>query len=193
MRRRGGAPRFIYWRTRAYRELRFRGRGTRNRPLAVEGPCGPGDLRGKRTANRLRRGCGVGFGILPEPVLYGGDPDQGQPRFWHVEPAAANLWRRRSSRGGMRGILTVLQQRYAHQGAGDGSGDEAVFPGGKRLGGRRRGGLYIWGGGCRSRCGRAMKSKLFQTAIGRDILYVAGRNCATWTTRRGGSRTTRCD
>jgi len=62
---------------------------------------------------------------------------------------------------------------------------EAVFPR-KRRGGRR--GRIVYLGAAAEDDSVGHESKLFQTAIGRDYC-MCRENCATWTTRRGGSRT----
>jgi 2-aminoadipate transaminase len=71
--------------------------------------------------------------------------------------------------------LTALQRRYAHKAQVMEAAMKRYFPAEAKWW-VPRGGLYIW-----ARLPKAMrsgmKSKLFQTAIGRDILYVPGELC----------------
>ena len=73
------------------------------------------------------------------------------------------------------GHLPELQQRYGRKAGVMAEALERYFP--KEVAWERpRGGLYVWATLPR-KVASGMKSKLFQTALRRDVLYVPGQLC----------------
>ncbi len=156
----------------AYRELRFRGEDEKS-ALAVKGHADRVIYAGTYS-KPFATGLRVGFGILPEPVYTAAIRIKGNHDFGtsnlpqQLVAHAIKSWRYERH-------LTELQQRYAHKARVMEAAMKRYFPA-EAAWWAPRGGLYIW-----ARLPKSMrsgvKSKLFQTAIGRDILYVPGELC----------------
>jgi 2-aminoadipate transaminase len=156
----------------AYRELHFAGDDVPS-ALAVRGSADR-VLHTSTYSKPFATGIRVGFGVLPEPVLTVVTRIKGNHDF-----GTASLLQRiiaRALAGGQYDRhLTALQRRYAHKALLMGKAMRAHFPSTVPWD-EPQGGLYYW-----SRLPRRVKtgekSKLFQAALRRGVLYVPGELC----------------
>jgi 2-aminoadipate transaminase len=156
----------------AYRELRFRGNDIKS-ALAVKGYSDRVIYAGTYS-KPFATGVRVGFSILPqaifEPVLHlKGNHDFGTSNLLQKLIAQA------ITSGKYEEHLATLQKRYAHKARVMRRALQEHFPKNVELW-EPGGGLYYW-----ARLPRSVKtgttSKLFQTALARDVLYVPGELC----------------
>ena len=156
----------------AYRELRFTGADVPS-ARAVAGA----DERVIYTGTYSKpfaTGVRVGFGWLPEPVLAIVSRIKGNHDF-----GTASLLQRLLARalrtGAYERHLPVLQARYAKKARAMTEAVEEHFPATVRWE-KPRGGLYVW-----ARLPAALKtgakSKVFQAALAKNVLYVPGELC----------------
>lgn len=156
----------------AYRELRFGGQEIGS-ALAIKGHTDRVLYTGTYT-KPFSTGARVGFGILPEPVLTAVLHIKGNHDF-----GSSNLLQQLLARGLASGRyekhLQGLQRRYAHKAAIMREAIHEHFPKAVEVW-EPEGGLYFW-----ARLPRAvktgMKSKVFQTALENDVVYVPGELC----------------
>jgi 2-aminoadipate transaminase len=158
----------------AYRELRFTGEDVKS-ALAV-----------REFANRViyagtyskpfATGTRVGFGILPEPVYTAVIRIKGNHDFG-TSNLLQQLIVRAITSGRYEDHLTALQLRYAKKARGMLAALKKHFPPGVSWW-EPQGGLYYWARlPVKVRSG--VKSKVFQTAVARDVIYVPGELCYT--------------
>jgi 2-aminoadipate transaminase len=156
----------------AYRELRFTGNDVKS-ALAVKGYANRVIYAGTYS-KPFATGTRVGFGILPEPVHTAVARIKGNHDFG-TSNLLQQLIVRAISSGRYEKHLEVLQRRYARKARRMLAALRQYFPPSVQWW-EPRGGLYFW-----ARLPEPMrsgvKSKLFQTAIARDILYVPGGLC----------------
>jgi 2-aminoadipate transaminase len=156
----------------AYRELRFKGEDVKSA------------LSAKGFANRViyagtyskpfASGTRVGFGILPEPVYTAVIRIKGNHDFG-TSNLLQQLLRHALASGKYEAHLTVLRRRYASKAKHMLTALKQYFPAEVQWW-EPQGGLYFWARLPHSlRSG--VKSKLFQTAVARDVLYVPGELC----------------
>ena len=155
----------------AYRELRFSGPDECS-ALAAEFP--DRVLYAGTYSKPFASGARVGFGILPEPVFTAVARIKGNHDF-----GTANLLQQLLSRALASGEyakhLPVLRQRYAAKAATMTRAIQKHFPPAVQWA-EPRGGLYVWAK-LPARVKSGPKSKLFQTALKRDVIYVPGELC----------------
>lgn len=156
----------------AYRELRFKGEDVKSA------------LSAKGFANRViyagtyskpfATGTRVGFGILPDPVYTAVIRIKGNHDFGTSNLLQQLLVKALSS-GRYEEHLTALQKRYAKKAKGMLVAMKQYFPAEVQWW-EPLGGLYYW-----ARVPQALKtgvkSKLFQKALAKDVLYVPGELC----------------
>lgn len=156
----------------AYRELRFTGDDIKSA------------LSAKGFANRViyagtyskpfATGTRVGFGILPDPVYTAVARIKGNHDFG-TSNLLQQLLVKAISSGRYERHLTTLRRRYARKARGMLAALKQYFPP-EVTWWEPQGGLYFW-----ARLPKTMrsgvKSKLFQTAVSRDVLYVPGELC----------------
>jgi 2-aminoadipate transaminase len=156
----------------AYRELRFAGDDIKSA------------LADRHHADRViyagtyskpfATGMRVGFGFLPEPVFTAVNRIKGNHDFGTSNLPQQVLARAISS-GRYKRHLDQLRQRYAHKARVMRTAMKRYFPP-EATWWEPAGGLYYWAQlppSLRS----GVKSKLFQNAVARDILYVPGELC----------------
>ncbi len=156
----------------AYRELRFTGDDVKS-ALAVKGFSNRVIYAGTYS-KPFATGTRVGFGILPEPVYTAVIRIKGNHDFG-TSNLLQQLLVRAISSGRYEHHLTALRQRYARKASCMLSALKQYFPTEVKWW-EPQGGLYFWArlpGTMRS----GVKSKLFQTAVARDVLYVPGELC----------------
>jgi 2-aminoadipate transaminase len=168
----------------AYRELRFAGEDV---PSALAAPKAKDRVIYAGTYSKpFATGARVGFGLMPEPLFTAATRVKGNHDF-----GTANLLQQLLSRAlascRYKAHLPVMRSRYARKAATMVKAVRAHFPTAVRWE-EPRGGLYVWAqlpGTLKS----GVKSKLFQTALKRDVLYVPGELCyADDSTRRKPNR-----
>lgn len=156
----------------AYRELRFAGEAV---PSALSAPGGADRVLYAGTFSKpFATGVRVGFGVLPEPVLTAAMRIKGNHDF-----GTANLLQQLLAQALATGTyerhLAELQHRYADKARVMSAAIDAHFPP-DVIWSEPAGGLYVWARAPkRHRTGA--KSKLFQTALKRNVLYVPGALC----------------
>jgi 2-aminoadipate transaminase len=168
----------------AYRELRFAGEDV---PSALAAPRAMERVIYAGTYSKpFATGARVGFGLLPEPLLTAVLRVKGNHDF-----GTANLLQQLLARALVscryEAHLPVLRACYARKAGTMAKAIRAHFPVSVRWD-EPRGGLYVW-----AKLPKAMKSgvksKLFQTALKHDVLYVPGELCyASDPTRRKPNR-----
>jgi 2-aminoadipate transaminase len=156
----------------AYRELRFRGADIKS-ALAVKGHSDRVIYAGTYS-KPFATGIRVGFGILPEslfaPVLHlKGNHDFGTSNLPQKLLAQAIV------SGKYEEHLATLQKRYAHKARVMRRALQENFPVEVELW-EPGGGLYYWARLPHS-IKTGIKSKLFQSALAHDVLYVPGALC----------------
>ncbi len=155
----------------AYRELRFTGPDERS-ALAADFP--DRVLYAGTYSKPFASGARVGFGILPEPVFTAVARIKGNHDF-----GTANLLQQLLSRALATGAyakhLPVLRARYAAKSARMTAAVRKHFPAAVQWA-EPRGGLYVWAK-LPARVKSGAKSKLFQTALKQNVIYVPGELC----------------
>lgn len=155
----------------AYRELRFSGEDERSALAA--GFAGRVIYAGTYS-KPFATGARVGFGVLPEPLFTAVARIKGNHDF-----GTSNLLQQLLSRalesGAYERHLPVLRKRYAAKAARMVSAIQKHFPPEVKWD-EPRGGLYVWAQ-LPAHVKSGVKSKLFQTALKRDVLYVPGELC----------------
>jgi 2-aminoadipate transaminase len=171
----------------AYRELSFSGRadlpvsqadqqvGPTSPPsaLAVPGAADRVIYAGTFT-KPFATGARVGYGVLPEPVFSAVKHIKGNHDF-----GTANLLQQLFVRALASGIygrqVARLQKRYAHKARVMKRAIEKHFPPAVEWW-EPEGGMYFWARLPRN-VPTGVKSKVFQTALKNDVLYVPGEIC----------------
>ncbi len=156
----------------AYRELRFAGRDESS-GLALRGAADRVIYAGT-FSKPFATGARVGYGFLPEPVFSAVKHIKGNHDF-----GTANLLQHLTAHTLASGSYTRhvarLQKRYAHKAQVMKQAIEKYFPPAVEWW-EPEGGLYFW-----ARLPRhvptGVKSKIFQTALQNDVLYVPGEIC----------------
>lgn len=156
----------------AYRELRFAGDDV---PSALIAPGGVERVLYAGTFSKpFATGVRVGFGVLPEPVLTTATRIKGNHDF-----GTANLLQQLLTRalatGAYERHLAELQRRYAHKARVMTDAVRAHFPSDVEWR-EPEGGLYVWARAPK-RLRTGPKSRFFQTALRRNVLYVPGALC----------------
>jgi 2-aminoadipate transaminase len=156
----------------AYRELRFRGDDVKS-TLAARGGADRVIYAGTYS-KPFASGMRVGFGLLPEPVYSAVARIKGNHDF-----GTSNLPQQVLARSidlGRYGChLDLLRKRYARKARVMLAALKQYFPSGVTWW-EPSGGLYFWAQlPCPLRSGK--DSRLFRTAVARDILYVPGQLC----------------
>ena len=156
----------------AYRELRFAGRDVPS-ALAADGASDRVIYAGTFT-KPFATGARVGYGILPEPVFSAVKHIKGNHDF-----GTANLLQQLFVRALASGIyerqVARLQKRYEHKARVMKLAIEKHFPPAVEWW-EPEGGLYFWARLPRN-VPTGVKSKVFQTALKNDVLYVPGEIC----------------
>jgi 2-aminoadipate transaminase len=155
----------------AYRELRFSGDDEQS---ALASDFADRVIYVGTYSKPFATGARVGFGILPEPVFTAVSRIKGNHDF-----GTSNLLQQLLSRalesGAYERHLPVLRKRYAAKAARMVKAIQKHFPIEVKWD-EPSGGLYVWAqlpAGLKS----GVKSKLFQMALKRGVLYVPGELC----------------
>lgn len=156
----------------AYRELRFTGDDVKS-ALSISGFANRVIYAGTYS-KPFATGTRVGFGILPDPVYTAVIRIKGNHDF-----GSSNLLQqlivRAITSGRYEAHLDALQKRYAKKARTMRAALKEFFPPGVEWW-EPEGGLYFWARLPKSvRSG--VKSKVFQSAVARDVLYVPGELC----------------
>jgi 2-aminoadipate transaminase len=156
----------------AYRGLRFSGRDVPS-ALAADGAADRVIYAGTFT-KPFATGARVGYGVLPEPVFSAVKHIKGNHDF-----GTANLLQQLFVRALASGIygrqVARLQKRYAHKARVMRRAIEKHFPPAVEWW-EPEGGMYFWARLPRN-VPTGVKSKVFQTALKNDVLYVPGEIC----------------
>jgi 2-aminoadipate transaminase len=156
----------------AYRELRFTGKDVPS-ALAADGAAERVIYTGTYT-KPFATGARVGFGILPEPLFTAVKRIKGNHDF-----GTSNLLQQLVSRALATGIydqhVARLQKRYAHKARVMKQALAEHFPANVEIW-ESGGGLYFWAR-LPEKISTGVKSKVFQTALENDVLYVPGELC----------------
>ena len=156
----------------AYRELRFTGKDIPS-ALAAGGAAERVIYTGTYT-KPFATGARVGFGILPEPLFTAVERIKGNHDF-----GTSNLLQQLVSRALATGIydqhVVRLQKRYAHKARVMKQALAEHFPTNVEIW-ESGGGLYFWAR-LPEKISTGVKSKVFQTALKNDVLYVPGELC----------------
>jgi 2-aminoadipate transaminase len=119
-------------------------------------------------------GVRVGYGMLPEPVFTAVERIKGNHDFG-TSNLLQQLLARALASGRYEAHVAVLRARYRHKSGVMTAALREHFPGNVQWC-EPRGGLYVW-----ARLPRHLKtgarSKLFQAALKREVLYVPGELC----------------
>jgi 2-aminoadipate transaminase len=156
----------------AYRELRFAGNDTPSTLMARGAP--ERVIYTGTFSKPFATGVRVGFGILPEPVFTMVNRIKGNHDF-----GTANLLQQLLARALETGLydkhVAKIEMRYALKARVMKKAIEKYFPPSVEIW-ESGGGLYFW---ARLPIGvsTGMKSKLFQSALKNDVLYVPGALC----------------
>ena len=156
----------------AYRELRFAGEEV---PSALAAPGGADRVLYAGTFSKpFATGVRVGFGVLPEPIRTTATRIKGNHDF-----GTANLLQQLLARalatGAYERHLAELQRRYADKARVMTDAIRAHFPANVEWR-EPAGGLYVWARAPK-RLRTGAKSRFFQTALKRNVLYVPGALC----------------
>ena len=156
----------------AYRGLRFAGKDVPS-ALAVRGAAERVIYAGTYS-KPFATGARVGYGILPEPLFTTVLRIKGNHDF-----GTSNLLQQLTSRalasGAYNRHLTRLKKRYAHKARVMKQALQKHFPSAVEWW-EPAGGLYFWARLPRH-ISAGVKSKVFQTALKNDVLYVPGELC----------------
>lgn len=155
----------------AYRELRFSGGDEKS---ALNTPFADRVIYTGTYSKPFASGARVGFGLLPEPVFSAVARIKGNHDFG-TSNLLQQLLARALETGAYEKHLPRLRRRYAAKAARMTSAIRKHFPASVRWA-EPRGGLYVWAQ-LPSRFRSGVKSKLFQTALQRDVIYVPGELC----------------
>jgi 2-aminoadipate transaminase len=156
----------------AYRELRFHGRDVKS-ALAVKGHADRVIYAGTYS-KPFATGSRVGFGILPEPVFTAVLRIKGNHDFG-TSNLLQHLLARALASGRYRRHLGELRKRYARKAQVMREAIVAAFPPQIEWT-DPEGGLYFWArlpGGVQT----GTRSRVFRSALKRDVLYVPGGLC----------------
>jgi 2-aminoadipate transaminase len=156
----------------AYRELRFKGEDVKS-ALSVKGFANRVIYAGTYS-KPFATGTRVGFGILPDPVYTAVIRIKGNHDFG-TSNLLQQLLVKAISSGRYEEHLTALQKRYAKKAKGMLDAMQKYFPTGVEWW-EPLGGLYYWVRVPQS-VKTGVKSKLFQKALAKDVLYVPGELC----------------
>lgn len=156
----------------AYRELRFAGEDVKS-ALAVTGFSQRVILAGTYS-KPFATGARVGFGLVPDPVLAAVTRIKGNHDFG-TSNLLQQLLARALASGRYERHLARLRRRYARKASVMREALAAHFPNDVEWW-EPAGGLYFWVRLPR-RLRTGAQSKLFQTALAQDVLYVPGRLC----------------
>ena len=163
----------------AYRELRFKGEDVKS-ALAAGGHTNRVIYAGTYS-KPFASGMRVGFGLLPEPVYTAVLRIKGNHDFGTSNLPQQVLARAISS-GRYAHHLEKLRKRYARKARVMVTAMKRYFPPEVKWW-EPSGGLYYWAQ-LPETLRSGVKSKLFKTAVGRDILYVPGELCYAEDTAR---------
>jgi 2-aminoadipate transaminase len=155
----------------AYRELRFKGEDVKS-ALAAKGA--DRVIYSSTYSKPFATGMRVGFGLMPEPVYTAVARIKGNHDFGTANLTQQILLRAMTS-SRYEKHLTVLRARYARKARVMVTAMKQYFPP-EVTWWEPQGGLYYWAQLPKSLASGA-KSKLFRTAVARDILYVPGDLC----------------
>ena len=157
----------------AYRELRFAGDYM---PSALTVPGAANRVIYTGTYSKpFATGARVGFGVLPEPVFTDGSAHQGQSRFRHCELGATTSRPRIGIRRIYNRHVAKIQKRYGKKARVMKQAMAKHFPPDVEIW-ESGGGLYFWAR-LPKNVPTGLKSKVFQTALRNDVLYVPGGIC----------------
>jgi 2-aminoadipate transaminase len=156
----------------AYRELRFAGKDTPS-ALAVPGAAGRVIYAGTFT-KPFATGARVGYGVLPEPLFTAVKHIKGNHDFGTAN-LLQQLFARALASGAYAQQVARLQKRYAHKARVMKLAIEKHFPPSVEWW-EPAGGLYFWAR-LPKNVSTSVKSKVFQTALKHDVLYVPGELC----------------
>jgi 2-aminoadipate transaminase len=156
----------------AYRELRFTGKDTPS-ALAVPGAAERVIYAGTFT-KPFATGARVGYGILPDPLFTTTRHIKGNHDFGTAN-LLQQLFARALASGAHDKQVARLQKRYAHKARVMKLALEKHFPPSVKWW-EPAGGLYFWASLPRN-VSAGVKSKVFQTALNNDVLYVPGELC----------------
>ena len=156
----------------AYRELRFTGKDV---PSALAAPGAAERVIYTGTYTKpFATGARVGFGILPEPLFTAVKRIKGNHDF-----GTSNLLQQLVSRAMATGIygrhVARLQTRYAQKARVMKQALAEHFPPSVEIW-ESEGGLYFWAR-LPKNVSSGVKSKVFQTALKNDVLYVPSELC----------------
>lgn len=156
----------------AYRELRFDGE---DEPSALAtGDSASRVIYAGTYSKPFATGARVGFGLLPEPIATAARRVKGNHDF-----GTANLLQQLLAHALESGLyerhLAELQQRYTAKAAVMVEAIRAHFPKAAQWE-APRGGLYVWSR-LPAKYKTGIRSKIFQTALKKDVLYVPGELC----------------
>jgi 2-aminoadipate transaminase len=156
----------------AYRELRFKGDDEPS-ALAVKEYADRVIYAGTYT-KPFATGARVGFGLLPEPIATAVRRVKGNHDF-----GTSNLLQQLLAHAVESGIyerhLALLQQRYSEKAGVMTRAIAEHFPK-DVLWEEPRGGLYVWAK-MPDRYKTGVRSKIFENALKKDVLYVPGELC----------------
>ncbi|MGA3283211.1 MAG: PLP-dependent aminotransferase family protein [Verrucomicrobiota bacterium] len=156
----------------AYRELRFAGKDTPS-ALAASGAAERVIYAGTFT-KPFATGARVGYGILPEPLFTTTRHIKGNHDFGTAN-LLQQLFARALASGAYEKQVARLQKRYTHKARVMKRALEKHFPPSVEWW-EPAGGLYFWARLPRN-ISAGVKSKVFQTALKSDVLYVPGELC----------------
>jgi 2-aminoadipate transaminase len=156
----------------AYRELRFKG-GDEKSALAAAG-FENRVLYAGTYSKPFASGARVGFGVLPGPVFTAVSRIKGNHDF-----GTSNLLQQLMARALSSGVydkhLGALRERYAAKAGTMLRALRQYFP--EEVAWMEpKGGLYFWAK-LPGKMSSGVKSKVFRTAVSRDVLYVPGELC----------------
>jgi 2-aminoadipate transaminase len=156
----------------AYRELRFAGADT---PSALMVPGASRHVIYTGTYSKpFATGARVGFGVLPEPLFTTVQHIKGNHDF-----GTANLLQQLLARALETGLydkhVAKIENRYGHKARVMRQAMAEHFPPDVEIWGSG-GGLYFWAR-LPKHIATGLKSKMFQTALKNDVLYVPGGIC----------------
>jgi 2-aminoadipate transaminase len=156
----------------AYRELRFDGDDEASALAAVDNP--DRVIYAGTYSKPFASGARVGFGLLPEPIATATRRVKGNHDF-----GTANLLQQLLAHALESGLyerhLAELQERYAAKAAVMVEAIRQHFPE-EVLWDVPKGGLYVWAR-LPAKHKTGVRSKIFQTALKKDVLYVPGELC----------------
>ena len=156
----------------AYRELRFNGKDV---PSALKVPGAAGRVIYAGTFTKpFATGARVGYGILPEPLFPAIKHIKGNHDFGTAN-LLQQLFARALASGAHEKQVARLQKRYAHKAHVMKLAIKKHFPPDVEWW-EPAGGLYFWAHLPRN-VSAGVKSKIFQTALKNDVLYVPGELC----------------